>query len=982
MSDPRIPAHHDERTLFGRADEQRRLHEHLSQAESGRGSLAFVSGEAGIGKTALVQSLVGQATRNGVHVLAGHCYDLSSTPPYGPWVEILSGYRAGDGLPPLDPDLSEDTRFTSITNRDTFFQRTLSFLSALSAHKTLLLILEDVHWTDPASLDLLRFLGRHLSGQRILVVATYRHDELERGNPLYQLMPALVRESTTQRLSLHGLGQTAIQEYVAAHYRLAEHDESRLVNYLQRLTGGNPFLLEELLHTLEEDRILISTDDGWSLSALDNVHVPSLIRQVVDSRLSRLGGNAVELLEIAAIIGEEVPAGLWSQVSGQTVEHLASVAERLIESRLMEETPTIGTLRFRHALVRQALYERTVSLRRQIWHRRVAEALVDTPKPEPSAVAYHFQQSGDARAFDWLVAAGEHARRLYAPRVAIEHLSAAFNLAAELSLVPPLRAYRARGAAYETTGDFERARGDYQTALHMARNAGERRAEWQALIDLGMLWAERDYSQAGGYFTLALQRARDIGDRATLGHSLNRMGNWHLNVERPLEASGCHEEALAIFRELDDRGGIAATLDLLGMAHYLSGDLVRGTESYRQAVLLFDELGDRQGLASSLATLTMRSSTIQTSTMVPGQASLAQSALDGQQSLAVARDIGWRAGEAYALWMLGFSYGSQGDYERALDAGRLSLRIAEEIEHLQWMTSAHFTLGGLYLDLFALATAREHLQQALEMAHQVGSAHWIRSTTGFLASTCIAQGDLVAARSALDAALDDATPVQTLGQRLAWCARAELELATRRPDAALAILDRLTASTLNMSDRRPAPRLALLRGQALFAARRIDDAESALLAARNLAGEQGARPLVWRIQAALGTLYQSRSNHPRAEKAFFEARGVIEDLATHIPDSELRGGFLDAARDWVPAVPSLTSLQAAKLTYDGVTARQREIARLIALGRTNREIAGQLSVSPRTVETHVTHILTTLDASSRAQIAAWAVEKGLVDGAR
>src|SRR5262249_14848788 len=158
--------------------------------------------------------------------------------------------------------------------------------------------------------------------------------------------------------------------------------------------------------------------------------------------------------------------------------------------------------------------------------------------------------------------------------------------------------YHTRGQAYEALGGFEQAQRDYTVALNAARAAKDRVTEWQGAIDLGFLWAERDYVQAETWFRRALILSQSLDDPALHAHSLNRIANWHLNVEQPHEALRYHREALTIFQELHDTHGIAETMDLLGMASYLDGDLIGGTSYYQQATVLFGELGDKPGLAS------------------------------------------------------------------------------------------------------------------------------------------------------------------------------------------------------------------------------------------------------------------------------------------------------------------------------------------------------------------------------------------------
>ncbi len=181
-----------------------------------------------------------------------------------------------------------------------------------------------------------------------------------------------------------------------------------------------------------------------------------------------------------------------------------------------------------------------------------------------------------------------------------------------------------------------------------------------------------------------------------------------------------------------------------------------------------------------------------------------------------------------------------------------------------------------------------------------------------------------------------------------------------------------------MPDGYAIPYLWKLRGEALAALQRTGEAETMLRAAQEAAHAQGLRPLLWRIHVTLGKLYQTLGRREAAEQAFSTARVLINDLAANLPDEQGQKQFLQQATALLPPVRSLTSDRAAKQAYGGLTAREREVAALIAQGNTNRAIAEQLVLSERTVEGHVTNILTKLGGTTRTQIATWAVEKGLV----
>jgi DNA-binding CsgD family transcriptional regulator len=503
------------------------------------------------------------------------------------------------------------------------------------------------------------------------------------------------------------------------------------------------------------------------------------------------------------------------------------------------------------------------------------------------------------------------------------------------------------------------------------------RGEWQALMDLGSLWAERDYTQTGAYCQQALELARHMDDPITLAHTLNRLGNWHVNIEQTREALRYHQESLTLFQQAHDLQGIAATHDMLGMTHALGGDLLQATANYQQAVALFRELDDRQGLTSSLSTLMLLGGIYETHTMVPAPISFAECLLAGSQALTLAGEIGRPSAEAYTLLSLGQTLGPRGEYAQAFEVAQAGLTRSEQIEHHEWMTYGYWELGVLYLDLLALPQALQQLEQALALAQEVGSWNWIRIISGFLAPTYLQRQELLRAESILDAALAPDAPSQTIGQRLVWAARADLALAHGDPDLALDITDRLIASAANVSGEQVIPHLWKLRGEALGALHRAAEAETTLRAAQESAHAQGLRPLLWRICVALGKLYQTQTHQEEAEQAFSTARTLIEELAANVPDEHLREHFLSQATALLPQKRPPPPSHAARHAYGGLTAREREVARLVAQGQTNRAMAEQLVLSERTVEGHVTNILTKLGCTTRTQIAMWAVEKGL-----
>ncbi len=406
--------------LVGREREQSILRAALAPALAGRGNLVLIGGEAGIGKTALAEALCVEAADQGALVLVGRCYDLAETPPYGPWAEALGRAPRGDVQSAL-PDLAGD----GATSQAAIFGQVRAALAALAARQPLLLLLEDLHWADPASLDLLRIAGRDLADLPLLLLVTYRADEVADDHPLAVLLPLLVREARAARLDLRPLAWGSVDALVAARYALGDADRTRLVGYLAERTEGNALYLGELLRTLEGEGLLRQEDTDWVVGDLTEAPVPALLRQVIAGRVARLDPETARLLAVAAVIGQEVPLALWALAGGIAETALLDHAERALRVRLLGETPGRAGVHFAHALIREALYTGQSALRRRRVHHQVGETLAAQATSDPDAVAYHFRQAGDPRAGAWLERAGERAQRAYAWVTAVERYAAA-----------------------------------------------------------------------------------------------------------------------------------------------------------------------------------------------------------------------------------------------------------------------------------------------------------------------------------------------------------------------------------------------------------------------------------------------------------------------------------------------------------------------------------------------------------------------------
>jgi len=986
--------------FIGRATDLATLHQLIEQAKGGRGHVALISGEAGIGKSRLVAEAKTYAATHNVLLLQGNCFPSDFSCPYAPLLDLLRAYAASQqaatitsdlapftremypllpDLVPLPPDQPLPSSPDPEQEKRRLFAALAQFFIGQARKQAVLLIIEDIHWSDDTSLEFLHYLARRSTTQPLLLLLTYRSDEVR--PRLRQFLAQLDRERLAQELWLAHLTLSDVDAMLRAIFSLSRSARLDLLDPIYELTEGNPFFVEEVLKSLIAAGDIFYMNGRWDRKPLAELRIPRSVQHALQQRTDLLSEQARRVLTLAAVTGRRFDFTLLQWVTHCNEDELLSLIKELIVAQLVVEESD-EQFAFRHALTRQAVYGQLLVRERKALHRTIAETLerlyASSVEAHLADLASHFSEAGVwEKALAYGQRAGEQAQALYAPQAATLHFTRAIDAARHVSLTPPTSLYRARGMAYETLGDFERARADHETALQLAHDASDRHGEWQALLDLGFLWAGRAYAQTGDYYQQALELARTMDDPAALAHSLNRLGNWYLNVEQPHEALRFHQEALATFQGLHDRSGFAKTLDLLGVASYLSGDLMQSAAYYEQAIALLRELDERARLPNSLATLMLCGGNYQTETLVPAAAGFAESLQQGELALKIAGEIGQRSDEAYALIHMGMCLGPRGQYARALEVAQRGLDITEDIEHRQWMTAGHSALGELYLDLLVLPTAQQHLEQALVLAQEIGSRFWTRIVSEFLALVSLAQHDVTRAESLLNAALGPDDPTQTIGQRIVWAARADLALARGDPGLALDITDRLITSAANMSEERVIPRLWKLRGEALVALHREAEAETVLQAAQAAAHAQGLRPWLWRIYLDLGKLYAAQRRSEEAEHAFLTTQEIVEELAANVPDGALREIFFSRVTAQLPRSRPLSPRRVTKSAFGGLTEREREVAALIAQGKASREIADILVVNTRTIEKHIENMLSKLGFTSRAQIAVWASEKGL-----
>jgi DNA-binding CsgD family transcriptional regulator/tetratricopeptide (TPR) repeat protein len=1002
--------------LVGRAAPLATLERAVDDTIAGNGGVVLLDGDAGIGKSRLAAEVRRYAAPRGVLVLEGTCFPSDRTCPYALCIDLVRSHLSGKtpdavaalvgafgaDLHPLMPDLvpppaADVPPLPPEQARRRLMSALAQAVLGAGAEQPVLIVTEDLHWCDGASLDVLHTVARQTARRPILLLGTYRGDDA--GEVLASWLAGLTRERLLRAMHLGPLEPDHVVAMIAAIAGGEAALPARSVESLVALAEGNPFYVEELLasHLDAGAEAAPGLDGAWSGRAVDDWPLPGSLRHAVLDRARRLSPAGRDVLRVAAVIGRRFDLALLQRVCRIDDSTLFSLIREAIDAGLIVEEAD-DRLTFRHALIRQGIYEELLGQERAVLHRVVGEEAESRyatfVERHAGDLAHHFTAAGSwEKAFVYARMAGEHARSIHAPRVAVEQFRRALEAGERLraqqptvheqTVVPVLRAvYRERGRAYEQLGEFDEAASDHEAAAEGARAVADHRGRWQALSELGMLWARRDYGRADIYLQEALTLARALRDPSLIAASLNRVGNWRVNVDEPRLGLTLHKEALAIAERLGDRHAIGETVDLLGVASYFGADLPEAVAWYRRAVDLFRELDDPRGLVTGLAMLAFLNGARDMLPLALGDMDVDAGVRDGEEAVQVARSIDWPAGEAFALFQLAIALSARGEYGRALELAERGLRIAEEIGHQQWRTLGHCTLGVLSLDLLTFQPAQAHLQRTLALGREINSSFWMRYGAARLAVAHVARGDLRQADAVL--ASEPAASGVPIASLTGWWRRyaeARRALAARAPDRALSLLDQLAPAAGDGRREGDTAMLAIARAEALTALGRTDAAEAALLPVQEAMHQHGVRSQLWRGHVALGGVYRAQGRDVDARREFAAARLVIEEIAGALSDGPLRGDFLKRATGLLPAAYRLTPRRALTTRFGGLTEREREVASLVARGRSNREIGEALVLGRRTVETHVANALAKIGGSSRRELAAWAVDQGLSDEA-
>ncbi|HKW92497.1 MAG TPA: AAA family ATPase [Methylomirabilota bacterium] len=816
--------------LIGREPELDRLRQVLRAAGQGRGHVAVISGEAGIGKTRLLGELARDARRTS-RVLLGRCYESQQILPFSPWVEALRTAQLTAQSPALQglervwrgevgrllPELSDAAVAAMAEHQDylRLFEAVGRLLARVAAEQPLAILLEDVHWADDMSLRLLTFLSRRLQTRPILVIATARDEDLIETAGLHRALVELRGAPAFVHVELGPLSRPQTirltRSLTGAGSGLT--DAERLAQQIWTISEGNPFVIVETVRSLHE---------GAAPETSDAVPVPRRVRDVVAGRLDRLRAGAAHLVAVAAVIGREFEFSLLQSAADVIPEAAAEGLEELVRRRVLHG---VGErFDFVHERIREVAYQRLLVPRRRAWHGRIARALealyAARLEPHHAAIAVHY-----AEAEVWAASARS------------------FRLAAGVALV--------RTANRDAAALFERALAALQ---HLPQDADTLAQTIDIHLELrNTLWPLGELDEVLRHLREAEQLARQLGDPRRLGWVSAFMGFYLWLTGQTAAGHSFAETARRLAAQLDDLALAVVSSLALGMASHALGDLPQAEACFREVMQALT--GERERERFGAAGLPASQARIWLGWCLAERGEMDEVLAHGAAAIRVAETLDHPWSLAVACWGLGHLHLLRGELDDAVRTLERGLGICRDWHLPLWAPILQSSLGHAYVSGGRLQEGSALLEEAeaLLRARQLGGFHSL--CIGYLGEARLRSGQHAAAHDLAQLGVTLARERSlSICEARAWWLCGDVAAGAESPDAAAA--------------------------------------ESAYLRALEIGEDHGTRPLVAECHRALGRLYcragQSRKGQGHLQTALTLFREMAAGPWASQVEAELR----------------------------------------------------------------------------------------------
>ncbi|MEM3640937.1 MAG: AAA family ATPase, partial [Candidatus Bathyarchaeia archaeon] len=447
--------------LIDRIEEMTILRDAVDKAVRGEGGLVFLYGEPGIGKTRLSRELGAYARLRGMQVLYGRCpalFRMDGVPPYVIWKEVIKDYlefctpeqlyrvigfypsEVSKLVPELKQKLGAVPQSLPIgpeQERDRLFEAVSQFITNISKETPLLVILDDLQWTDHSSLLLMHYLARGVYREPVLLLGDYRDTDIDDRHPLSAVLTELNRERLLQSVQLRRISLNDVSEMIK---RILEQDDipREFCELVYEKTRGNPFFVEEVIKSLKEEEVIYREGDKWKVKEISKIEFPETVKGVIKARISRLDDECQNVLTLASFVGKDFTFEALCGITGFEEDKLLEIMEKMLKTGLIKERVIRGEdmYCFADIIVRDVVHEEVSRLRHKRLHSIVGstlEKVYDKKIDEHlGELAYHFLEGGEKdKALDYFLKAGEKAQGVYAHDEAFSYLHHALELLEE-----------------------------------------------------------------------------------------------------------------------------------------------------------------------------------------------------------------------------------------------------------------------------------------------------------------------------------------------------------------------------------------------------------------------------------------------------------------------------------------------------------------------------------------------------------------------
>lgn len=954
--------------LIGRDDELSRLLELVESARRGFGGAVLISGEAGIGKTRLVQEVCGRAESSGCLVLTGLCTEEGRHMQYEAVADALRGqFRRLDGkeiqqigarfpeLGRIEPELggARSSPGTSV-DQNRLSEALLRCLLEMAERRPLLLAIEDIHWADAGSLFALRYLAQRLRNVPVLLLITYRSDELGLDGSASGFVAEMVNRRLVQEsIELRPLTWAQVRKMVRAIKGSTAPVRTSLIDQLYSRAEGNPLFTEAILHSLSEEPAGGGEGDGG---------LPAPLAVLLRRRIQKLSGDARQVLVLSSVIGRRFQFQVLARVTGRGDQSLLDALRESVDNHLLADRG--DTYEFRHRLIQEAAAGFLLSPERRHWHGVVGETLEtmagEGAKVPVSTLAHHYDRAGATeRVRDLAERAGDEARSSGAPREAGYWYSRALEAANDLGESTPLALLEKAADSWREAGHYRSAAEAQAQIAEAHQDRGDRVAEGEALAQQArLMWHDGDRSTAVRLQESALSVLERSGEKVALTRAYAGLANLYLTAFRGAEAYDLAHRAHDMAREVGAADVEVHALRMMGSVLAAGPKPESGKALLQEAVERAAKEGDP--FEASVGFGNLVNACIKDADWTAGD----RAARDG---IRFCREKGMKTREGWIASRLAEIYRLTGRWDESEKLAEEAERLLDQESGQDWII-VHVVRCGLLEARGRWQEAHELLTAALPVAERAGEFQSLGMVLYLLAQAADALGDRDEAVRRTEQALElwRSTTDTSLGLPLLTFA-CRLFVGVDRIEAARACREDLAI----VHDRVRTPIVAahLAAASATLAEAEGSGEAADLWSEAESVWSRLGRP----YDAAVASFGHGRTLLQRGDRE--TARAKLQEAQERFAalgafETEEVDGLLRRSR--LVAPPS-------RRAGRNLSQREKEVVALVARGLTNRRIAEELYLSEKTVEKHVGRVLDKLQLESRTQVAAYAVEHALAD---